>query len=128
MFAEKRTIALVGSDAGTGTFYSDDIQYGRILSVRYIKDADAPLTSGTADIVLTAENDGTPILTITDAAASATYYPRAATCDVTGAASLYAAAGEPVETLIPICNDRIKVTIAQAGDATKKGTIIVILG
>jgi hypothetical protein len=128
MFTKKETIALTGSADGTGTFYSAPIQFGRVLSVTYIKDGTNPLTSGEADIVITAEATSAPILTITNAAATATYYPRAATCDVSGAASLYAAGGEPVEDHIPICADRIKVVLAQAGDATKVGTIVVVLG
>ena len=41
--------------------------------------------------------------------------------DTAGVTSLYAAAGDPVESLIPIAYDRLKVVVAQGGDA-KVGT------
>lgn len=128
MFVEKKTIALIGSATGTGTFYSDPIQFGKVLSVTYTKDATNPLTSGAADITITDEATGQAILTITDAAATATYAPRQAVIVNTSGAALNYSAGNPVEDFIYICQTRVKVEIAQAGDATKVGTITVLLG
>lgn len=128
MFVEKRTIALVGSADGTGTFYSEPVHQGKVLSVTYTKDATNPLTSGTADITVTDEATGQAILTITDAAATATYAPRQAVIVNTSGAALVYSAGNPVQDFIYLAGTRIKVAIAQAGDATKVGTITVLLG
>ena len=127
MLVQKRTIALVGSEAGTGTFYSTVVS-GKVLSITYTKDATNPLTSGTADITITTETTEQAILTITDAAATATYAPRQAVIVNTSGSALVYSAGNPVQDYIYMHQERIKVAIAQAGDATKVGTITVILG
>lgn len=66
------------------------------------------------------------VLTMTNQAASGTYAPRHATHDTAGAASLFAAGGEPVEALIPIAGERLKVIVAQGGNA-KSGTLHVYI-
>jgi len=54
-------------------------------------------------------------------------YPRAATSDVSGVASLYAAAGEPVEDLVPVCDEQIQLTITLGG-ATNVGEFHIWIG
>ena len=75
-----------------------------------------------ADLTITGESSGIPILTITNAGTTLKHwYPRAllnAVADGTAAS-----AGSEV---IPICNERIQVVVAQGGD-TKTGTIEALL-
>jgi hypothetical protein len=61
----------------------------------------------------------TSLLVATNANASAAWHPRQPTHDAVGAASLYAAAGEPVESDFPI-DGPITITVAAGGD-TKTG-------
>ncbi|MHC4140382.1 MAG: hypothetical protein ACYSUF_00395 [Planctomycetota bacterium] len=95
---------------------------GRILQIRYV---DTDLAAGAADFVMTLENTGAAVLTLTNQGGTdATWAPRQATHDVAGAASLYAAAGESVEDYIWGAADNVKIVTAQGGD-TKSGTIYV---
>lgn len=123
MFVQKKTIALTGSADGTGTFYSEVVT-GKIVNVSYVKPGSTPLAD-TVDMAVTVEGTGQAVLSQDNVVASFSLNPRCATHDVLGVASLYAAGGEPVEDYIFVANDRIKVVLAQAGDATKKGSLIV---
>lgn len=121
-----RHVVDVTTDAsGDATAYTD-IADGFVQSIRYVKDGSNPLDNG-SDFTITAESSGAAILTATNVAASATYYPRAATVDVANAASLYAAGGEPVEDRIPVAFERVKIVVAQGGN-TKVGRFHVYVG
>ena len=126
MNVQKKTIALVGSASGTGTFYSEVLS-GKILSVTYVKPGTNPLED-TLDLTITVEGTAQAVLSLTDVAATATHAPRQAVIVNTSAAALLYSAGNPVEDYIFMCNDRIKVVIAQAGAATKSGSLIVLVG
>jgi orotate phosphoribosyltransferase-like protein len=66
-----------------------------------------------ADLTITGETSGVPILTITNAGTSAVfYYPRAL-----GNAVADGAAGTTSTVFIPIKDERIKVVVAQGGNA-----------
>ena len=67
-----------------------------------------------------------PVWEESDVNASQTVAPRQPVFDTAGAASLYAAAGEPVESRIGLANERIKLVVAQGGD-TKTGKITVLV-
>jgi len=117
---ERISLTITVDGSGDGTDYavsSRGLLTGKIHAIRYVKDdyADG------IDVAITGETSGIAILTVTDMNATATYLPRAATCDIVAAASLYAAAGEPVEDRIPIANERIKIVVSSGGD-TKSGT------
>ena len=117
---ERITTVITVNASGNGTGYAvvkQGLNHGNIHAIRYVKD---DYIAG-IDVVITGETSGIAILSVTDMDDSATYFPRAATCDVNAAASLYAAAGEPVEDRIPIANERIKIVVAFGGD-TKTGT------
>ena len=122
-YLTRHAVAFTTTSGGDATVYSDRVN-GHVHAIRYAYvDADTG-----ADITITGETSGIPVLTITNAGtASTTHHPRAATVDVVNAASLYAAAGEPVETLIPVADERIKVVVAQGGD-TKTGTLHIYVG
>lgn len=75
-----------------------------------------------ADLTITGEDSGIPIVTITNAGTSAVfYYPRALPNAVANAA-----AGSVSSESIPIKDERIKVVIAQGGNAGA-GSIEAIL-
>lgn len=70
------------------------------------------LAAGT-DLTITGEDSGIPILTVTDAGASiAFYYPRAFNNSVADGA----AGTEPGE-FVPIKDERIKIVVAEGGNA-----------
>ena len=110
--------------SGDATVYTGVRVVGRVLLIVYTHD-DA-LTG--ADFTITGRTTGTAILTITDAGTSDIQWaPRQATCDTVGAASLYAAAGEPVEDHIWIAEEELQIVVAQGG-ATKSGILTFIVG
>jgi len=122
MFVERHQVSITTNSSGDGTGYTPNI-CGLIHAIRYVK---TDYTDG-VDVTVTTEGSGQAVLTWTNVNASDTSYPRAATHDVTDAASLYAAAGEPVETLIPVAGERIKIVVAAGGD-TKTGVFHVYVG
>lgn len=111
-------VAITTAADGSFTGYTPPLA-GFVHQVRFV-DTDL---DDTADITVTEEDTGAAIVTLTNQAATATFMPRGATHDTAGAASLYAAAGEPVEDRIPAFG-RIKVVVAQGGNA-KTGTLYV---
>ena len=117
------TIVVTTSAGGVATGYSSRAVTGKIKNISYVP---GDLLTG-SDITVIGETSLIPIITITDlGVAAVSFAPRMATCDVAGAASLYASGGEPVETEILIVNERIKLSVAQGGD-TKSGTFVVVL-
>ena len=126
MYVQKQTIALKGSVTGAGDFYSEVVS-GKILSVTYTKHATAPLEA-TTDITITVEGTAQAVLTLTDQNATATWAPRQVVITNTSGAALLYSTSNPVEDYIFMANDRVKVSIAQAGAATLLGTIEVLIG
>lgn len=106
--------ATVDSD-GDAEVYSPVLS-GKLVSIRYVK---TDFTDG-VDFVVTAEDTAETIWSEEDVNASASRYPRAPTHSTAGAASLYAAAGEAVNDMIALGQDRIKIVVASGGD-TKSG-------
>ena len=100
-------------------------QSGTIHSVHYAKDGATPFTDG-VDLSMTAESTGEGIWTESNVNASAVRYPRAPVHNQAGAPVLYAAGGAPVHDKIALSNDRIKLSVAQGGNA-KTGHFIVIV-
>jgi hypothetical protein len=96
---------------------------GRVLTLIYTK---IDFAAG-VDFAITAEASGEALWSETDCNASKTVAPRQPTHSTAGAASLYAAAGEPVEDHIVLAEDRIKIVVAQGGD-TLTGTFTAIVG
>lgn len=118
------TIATDGSGNGTGyAVLSHGVNHGSVVAIRYVK---TDYADG-VDVVFSGETSGIPILTWTDMNATGMKYPRDVTHDIAGAASLYAATGEPVESLIPIANERIKIVVSSGG-TTNTGTFHIWIG
>ncbi|RYE81853.1 MAG: hypothetical protein EOP19_17635, partial [Hyphomicrobiales bacterium] len=108
---------------GTATAYSQRFS-GEIHQIEYVKDtasAGANAFANGVDFVVTGEATGVALWSQNDVNASAVVAPRQPTHSQAGAASLYAAGGTPVQTRIGLGNDRVKIAIAQGGNA-KVGT------
>lgn len=124
-YAERQAVTITTAADGTATAYTPVIT-GRILNIVYQKPGSLPFDVG-VDFTITSEATDQTIWTEVDVNASKTVAPRQATHDTAGVASLYAATGEPVEDTISVAKDRVKIAIAQGGNA-KTGTFIVIVG
>lgn len=113
--------------SGDATVYSDQAAHGEIRQIRYVPDGTSPLDTG-ADLTITAEGTGLAIATLTNIGTSAVQWaPRQATHSTAGAAALYAAAGAAVNDRIGIVAERIKVVVAQGGNA-KTGKLYIWVG
>jgi hypothetical protein len=114
-------ISLTTAADGTVTGYSPRVS-GKIHSVHYLK---TDFADG-VDFTVTAEATGESIWAEANVNAAAVRYPRAATHSQAGVAALYAAAGTAVQDKVALANDRVKVVIAQGGNA-KSGAVIVLI-
>ena len=112
----RHDITLTTDASGNATAYSS-VAHGDIRQMRYVPDGSTPLATG-ADLTITGEGSGLAITTLTDIGTSAVQWaPRQATHTILGAASLYAAGGTAVTDRIALANERIKVVVAQGGNA-----------
>jgi hypothetical protein len=122
MHVERHDVALVGA---TQTAYTPVVT-GRVLQVRYVPTSGNALDTG-ADLTVTTEVTGVAIATLTNIGTSAfTKVPRQATHGVTGAALVYAATDAVAEPVY-VAGERIKVALAEGGDA-KAGTLSIWVG
>ena len=123
-YVRREVVDITTDGSGDATGYTGVVD-GLIQAIRYVADGTNPYAN-TADFTITTETSGQAVLTATNVAASATYMPRAATVDVSNAASLYAAGGAAVNDRIPVGAERVKIVIVQGG-ATKSGRFYVYL-
>lgn len=121
-YARRHTLILTTAAGGAVIGFTPVIN-GPIFAVIYVKDDFAD----TVDFAITGEETGQNIWTEANVTAAKTVAPRQPTHSQAGVASLYAAVGEPVEGLIHIANERVKVSVTAGGD-TKSGTFHVITG
>lgn len=122
--AERHVVSLTTDASGDAVGYTPVVT-GRIQTIVYTANGSTPFDN-TADFTITVESTAEAVLSASNVSAGFTKAPRQATHDVAGAASLYAAGGEPVEGHIVVARDRIKIVVAQGGD-TKIGQFAVIL-
>lgn len=106
---------------GTATAYVD-VDFGLLSHIVYVKNNYAV----GVDFTITLEATGETLWTQSNVDASAVVAPRQATHSTAGVASLYAAAGTAVNDMIAIAGDRIKIVLAQGGNATT-GTFHFVL-
>lgn len=121
-------ISVAVATDGSGAF-SKTIQPsgGRFLQMRYVPDGSSPLDTG-SDIDLAGATSGYVYLNQDNIGTSAyELAPRQATSDETGAALLYAAAGEAVTDFIYLAGEPLTFTVANGGD-TKSGTFYFWFG
>lgn len=123
MYPVRQTVSVTTASDGSATAYTDKAVTGRVLSIQYVK---TDYANG-VDFAITSETTGQGLWTESNVNASAIRCPRQPTHDAVGVASLFAAAGEPVEDYIFLANERVKIVLAQGGD-TKSGTFYVTTG
>lgn len=122
MHVQRFVVPVTVDASGDATAYSPVVT-GRVIAIHYVK---TDYASG-VDFTITSEATGQSLWTQADQNASAVKCPRQPTHDGVGAASLYAATGEPVEDHIYLANDRIKIVVA-AGGVSKTGTFHLVIG
>ncbi len=107
---------------GSATAYSPRVS-GELNSIHYVK---TDFADG-VDFTITDEATGESLWTDTNINASEIVRPRAPVMDQAGAARLYASGGTAVSDKIALANSRIKVVIAQGGNA-KSGVFHFLIG
>lgn len=107
---------------GAATEYTEAIR-GKLIEVIFTDGS----TDAGADFTITTEDSGQAILTLTNAgAANGKWRPRQKISDATGADISYEATdAKDVHEPIRIANERIKIVVAQGGNA-KTGTFAFI--
>lgn len=123
MSVKRYPVTITTATGGAGTGYTSGDVRGVIDSIQYVPHGTTPYAN-TVDVTITAEDTGTPILAVINVLAAFTYRPRAAGHDTSGAALLYAAGGTAVTVPIAVVGERVKIVLAQGGDA-KVGTFYV---
>lgn len=104
---------------GTAVAFSPRFS-GEIHQIEYVKDtasAGANAFANGVDFVVTGEATGVALWSQNDVNASAVVAPRQPTHSQAGAASLYATGGTAVQARLGMANDRVKIGIAQGGNA-----------
>lgn len=125
MRAVTEVIPIVTESDGSFVGYSSVVN-GRVLEVRLVVPGSGGLEA-TTDVTITNEVTGAQILALTDQNGSGTWAPRQATHSTAGAAALYAAGGAAVNDYCVVAESRIKVVVAQGGNAMA-GTLYVTVG
>lgn len=120
-YAQRHVVTLTTDASGDATGYTPVVT-GRLSAIHYIK---TDFADG-VDFTVASEATGQSLWAGTNVNASAIVAPRQPTHGQDGSASLYAAAGEPVETQIALANDRVKIVVASGG-ASKTGTFHVVI-
>lgn len=114
-------VTVTTASDGTATAYSPYLS-GFIHAIQYIK---TDYADG-VDFTITAEATGETIWTQSDVNAAAVKAPRQATHSNVGVAALYASGGTAVNDRIALGRDRVKIVLAEGGNA-KTGKFIIIV-
>lgn len=121
MTVRRFEVTVTTASDGTATAYSPYLS-GKLHSVQYVK---TDYADG-VDFAITAEANGQAIWSESDVNAAVTKAPRLATHTVAGAAALYASGGVAVLDKIALGRDRIKIVLAQGGNA-KTGKFVFLI-
>jgi hypothetical protein len=108
-------VSVTTASDGTATAYSPPIS-GLLHSVSYVKPGSGSYDDG-VDFTITKETTGEGIWTESNVNATAHRSPRAPQHSQAGVAALYAAGGTAVQEKIALARERIKIVIAQGGNA-----------
>ncbi|MEY9466303.1 hypothetical protein ABH973_006716 [Bradyrhizobium ottawaense] len=106
---------------GSATVYSPWLS-GYVHEIHYIK---TDFADG-VDFTITAEQTGETIWAQSDVNAAAVKAPRQATHSTAGVAALYASGGVAVNDRIALGRDRVKIVLAQGGNA-KSGAFHIVM-
>jgi len=115
------TVEVTTAADGSATAYTPRFS-GVIQQIEYVK---KDFADG-VDFAITGEVTGVNLWTEQNVNASATRAPRQPVHSPAGAALLYAAGGTALADKIGIGNDRVKITIAQGGNA-KSGKFFILV-
>ena len=108
------TASITTAADGSATVYAGKNVTGRIVAIRYAFGDIA----NTADFTITGETTGLEVLTYANVpAANDTFFPRVVARKHTDGSAFTENGGPPI-----VCNERIKVVVAQGGNA-KSGTL-----
>ncbi len=130
MYVNRSTVIVTTVANGTATAFTSDVVTGRIFSIKYTKtDFGAGTSPATEpDFTITTEDTAQNIWVESNVSATATRAPRQATHDTVGVASWYNdSSDEAVEDFIYAANERVKIVIAEGGNA-KVGTFDILWG
>ena len=119
MYATRQSVTVTTASDGSATVYSENVS-GRLVNVIYTKNN---FTNG-VDFTIVSEATGQTIWTEENINASKVVSPRQAAHSVAGVALVYAAS-DPVTAPIVLASDRVKIQIANGGNATT-GTFTLI--
>ena len=122
MAVRRFVVSVTTASDGTATVYSPHLS-GLIHEIHYIK---TDFVDG-VDFTITAEATGETIWTQSDVNAAAVKAPRQATHSTAGVAALYASGGTAVNDRIALGRDRVKIAIAQGGNAKTGAFHIVVV-
>lgn len=118
------SVAVTAAADGSATVYSAGKFTGAIRLAKYTKNN----FSDGAVLLITSEDTGQTIWSQTGVNASASISPRQALSTTAGVASLYAAGGTAINGDIVLCNERIKIVLTGAGNATTAAYLFVVEG
>lgn len=113
MAIRRFVVPVTTASDGSATAYTPYLS-GKVVSIRYVKTDFAD----TVDFTVTADVTGEGIWTEENVTATASRYPRAATHSTAGVASLYASGGLGVLGPVALGRDRVKIAVANGGNAT----------
>lgn len=121
MALRRHVVAVTTASDGSATAYSPYLS-GYIHEIHYLK---TDFADG-VDFTITAEATGETIWTQSDVNAAAVKAPRQATHSNVGVAALYASGGTAINDRIALGRDRVKIVIAQGGNA-KGGAFHIVV-
>lgn len=121
MTIRRYTVPVTTAADGTATAYSPYLS-GYVHSIQYVK---TDFADG-VDFTITAEATGQTIWAESDVNAAVTKLPRAGTASTAGVAALYASGGTAVNERLALSRDRVKIAIAQGGNA-KSGSFFIVV-
>lgn len=119
---KRYTVSVTTAADGTATAYTPRRVSGEIVQIEYAK---TDFADG-VDFTIEGEATGIDLWVESNVNASAVRAPRQATHTNVGAAALYASGGVAVLDRIALANDRVKISIAQGGNA-KSGTFHILV-
>ena len=117
-------VSITTAADGSATAYTPRLS-GVLHAVHYVPDGTTPFDN-TADFTITSEATGQSLVARTNVSAAFVANPRVPTADAAGTAALFAAGGTAVQDKIALGNDRVKIVIAQGGNA-KVGVFHVLV-
>lgn len=112
-------VAVTTDASGDATVYSPYLS-GYINSIEYVK---TDFADG-VDFTITGEATGRTLWAESNVNAAAIRAPRQPTHSTAGAAALYASGGTAVNDRIALGRDRVKIVVAQGGNA-KTGAFVI---